>query len=211
MIARFAEGVKLEARPLQDEAALALADLVARHKQLVEMRTAEKLRLQRAAQKRLKQSIVAVIETLDRELAKLDRDLGSLIEASPLWREKDELIQSAPGFGAKLSRVLIADLPELGQISGKEIAALVGPGAVHAAGRAPGAARARSAADGRGSAPRCSSRPWWRHRHDDEAKAFRQRLVDAGKPKIVALVALARKLLVRLNAMLRDNTPWAAA
>lgn len=210
VIAAFAEAVKLEARALPDAAALALADLVKRHKQLVVMRAGEKQNLAKTSNKSLKQSIVAILEALDREIARLERELGGLIQASPMWRAKDELIQTAPGFGPKVSRMIIAALPELGQLSGKEIAALVGLAPFT---RQSGKSRGKSAIGGgrthvRGAlfmaamvAARC----------DPEARAFRQRLIDAGKPKIVALVAVAHKLIVRLNAMMRDGTPWTAA
>ena len=209
VIALFAEAVKLEARVLPDEAAVAFADLVARHKELTGMRTTERLRLQRATSKRLKQSIVPIVEALDRQLAELDRDIGRLIEASPLWRGKDELIQSAPGFGPKISRTMIADLPELGHVSGKEIAALAGLAPFT---RQSGKYRGRSKIGGGRTRVRSALfiAAMVASRCDDEAKAFRQRLADAGKPNMVALVALARKLLVRLNAMLRDGTPWTA-
>lgn len=210
VIALFADATKLEARPLPDAEATAFADLVARHKELTAMRSAEAVRLQRATNKRRKQSIVAVIETLDRELAQLDRDLGKLIETSPPWRAKDELIQTAPGFGPKVSRMMIAELPELGRVSGKEIAALAGLAPFT---RQSGRYKGRSKIGGGRTRVRTAlfMAALVASRWDGEAKAFRQRLVDAGKPKMVALLALARKLLVRLNAMLRDGTPWTAA
>lgn len=209
VIALFADGVKLETRELPDADAVALADLVGRHKQLVDMRTAERLRLRQAAKPRVKQSLVAIIEALDRELAQLDRDLGKLIEASPLWRDKDELIQSAPGFGPKVSRTIIADLPELGRVSGKQIAALAGLAPFT---RQSGKYKGKSKIGGGRARLRAALfiAAMVASQRDAEARAFRQRLADAGKPKMVVLVALARKLIVRLNAMMRDGAPWAA-
>ena len=210
VIARFAEAAKIEPRALPDEAAVVFADLVARRDQLVAMRTAESNRLKQARHKQLKPSIVAVIEVLDREIARLDKDLDERIRASPLWRAKDELMQTAPGVGKVVSRDLIADLPELGQVGAKTIAALVGLAPFT---QQSGRWRGRSAiAGGRSKARRSLfMAALVAGRHDPEMKAFRQRLVDAGKPKIVAIIAVARKLLTRLNAMMRDNTPWAPA
>ena len=126
VIARFAAAVKPPLRPLPDEAAVAFADLVARRRQIVEMLVAERQRAARAAAKALKQSIARLVAALEKELARLDTDLDDRIRASPVWRAKDELLRSAPGVGPAVSRVLIADLPELGRLDRREIAGLVG-------------------------------------------------------------------------------------
>lgn len=210
VIARFAAAVKPPLRPLPDEAAVAFADLVARRRQIVEMLVAERQRAARAAAKALKQSIARLVAALEKELARLDTDLDDRIRASPVWRAKDELLRSAPGVGPAVSRVLIADLPELGRLDRREIAGLVGLAPFT---RQSGQWRGKSFIGGGRSQVRTMlfMAALVAGRFDPEMKAFRQRLLEAGKPKLVAIIAIARKLLTRLNAMLRDATPWQPA
>ena len=210
VIARFAAAVKPPLRALPDEVAVAFADLVARRRQIVEMLVAERQRAARAAQKALKQSIARLVAALEKELARLDTDLDDRIRASPLWRAKDELLRSAPGVGPAVSRVLIADLPELGRLDRREIAGLVGLAPFT---RQSGQWRGKSFIGGGRSTVRTAlfMAALVAGRFDPEMKAFRQRLLDAGKPKLVAVIAIARKLLTRLNAMLRDTKPWQPA
>ena len=210
VIARFAAAVKPPLRALPDEAAVAFADLVARRRQIVEMLVAERQRAARAAAKALKQSIARLVAALEKELARLDTDLDDRIRASPVWRAKDELLRSAPGVGPAVSRVLIADLPELGRLDRREIAGLVGLAPFT---RQSGQWRGKSFIGGGRSQVRTAlyMAALVAGRFDPEMKAFRQRLLEAGKPKLVAVIAIARKLLTRLNAMLRDTTPWQPA
>jgi len=126
VIARFAEATRPEPRPLADAATRLLADLVARRRQIIEMIAAESQREKRIAVPRLRKSIRRVIGMLEKELAGLDADIDDTVRGSPAWREKEDLLASVPGVGVVISHTLIADLPELGTLSRKQIAALVG-------------------------------------------------------------------------------------
>lgn len=207
VIARFVAAVRPPVRPPQDDATAALADLVARRKQIVEMLVAERQRAARATRKAPGKSIGRIVAALEKELERLDHDLDETIRAAPLWRAKDDLLRSAPGVGTTVARVLIADLPELGRLDRREIAALCGLAPFT---RQSGQWRGKSFIGGGRAAVRGAlfMAALTAGRYDPEMKAFRQRLVDAGKPKIVAAIAVARKLLTRLNAMVRDAKPW---
>ena len=126
VIAHFAEATRPKVRPLRDEAAQLLADLVARRRQIVEMIGAERQREKRIVLPRLKKSITRVVKTLEKELTELDDDIGNAMRESPAWREKENLLASVPGIGPVIARTLIAELPELGRLDRKQIAALVG-------------------------------------------------------------------------------------
>ena len=207
MIARFAEATRLEPRPLADEATRFLADLVARRRQIIEMIVAEKNRERRTDVKHVKKSIGRVITALEKELASVDADIDDTIRGSPAWRVKEDLLASVPGVGPITARTLIAELPELGSLDHKSIASLVGL-----------APYTRQSGQWKGKSMIAGGRKSVRSalflaalvaaRHNPTLKAFRQRLVDAGKPKMVAIVAVARKLLTILNAILRDQKPW---
>ena len=207
LLAQFAEAVKPEPRPLADEAAQQLSDLLTRRRQMIEMLVAEKNRLASAATKAVKQRISYHLHFLKEELKSLDADLDQRIRESPIWREKDELLRSVPGVGPAVSRTLLGELPELGTLTGKQIAALVGVAPFN---RDSGAMRGRRQIwGGRGrvrailymgavTAARCNP----------VLRRFYASLLAAKKPAKVALVACMRKLLVILNAMLRDERPW---
>ena len=126
VIAHFAEATKPEPRALPDEATRLLADLVARRRQIVEMMAAEGQRERRLSNKRLKKSIVRLRKALEKELAELDEEIDDQMRGSPVWREKEDLLASVPGIGPIIARTLIAELPELGTLDGKQIAALAG-------------------------------------------------------------------------------------
>ncbi len=207
VLAEFARRVRPEARPLPDEQARRLADLMARRRQLLEMRVAEQNRLPAARDRRLRRGIEEHVAWLDRRLKGLDGELGELIEASPVWRVRDELLRGVPGVGPTVARTLLAGLPELGALTRQQVAALAG---LAPRNRDSGALRGRRTIGG-GRAPvraalymaalaaaRCHPliRPLYR------------RLRAAGKAAKAALVACARKLLTVLNAMLRDNRHW---
>jgi transposase len=210
VIAHFAEATKPEPRPLPDEATRLLADLVARRRQIVEMIGAERQRESRVTVPHLRKSIARLIKVLEKELAGLDADIDDAVRGSPAWRDKEDLLVSVPGVGPTIARTLIAELPELGQLGRKRIAAL--------AGLAP---FARQSGQWRGRSFIGGGRPSVRtalfmgamvaKRHNPILKAFFDRLVRAGKPKMVALIAVARKLLTILNALLRDRRPWQTA
>jgi len=207
VIAHFAEATKPEIRPLPDEETRHLSELVARRRQIVEMIGAEKQREKRAALKRTRRSIARIVTALEKELKDMDGDIGTAVRASPVWREKEDLLASVPGVGAIISRTLIAEMPELGSLDRKEIAALAGLAPYT---RQSGTWRGKSFIGGGRTRVRTAlymgamnAKRW-----NPPLKAFFDRLVAAGKPKKLALIAVARKLLTILNAILRDKTPW---
>jgi transposase len=206
VLAHFAQAIRPEVRPLPDADAQALAALVDRRRQLLEMRTAEKNRLALASP-RVATSLRAHIAWLSKQLDQVDKELGELIEASPLWRAKDDLLQGVPGIGPAVSRVLVSELPELGTLSSKRIASLVGVAPMSRdSGRMSGA---RSIAGGRaGVRSGLYMAILSAVRYNEPIRKFYQKLRDAGKAIKVAQVAAMRKLLVILNAMIRDNRPW---
>ena len=126
VIAHFAEATKPQVRPLPDEATRLLADLVTRRRQIIEMIGAERQREQRVTIPRLKKSISRLLKALEKELASLDDDIDNAIRNSPAWRDKENLLETVPGVGPVIARTLIAELPELGSLGRKEIAALAG-------------------------------------------------------------------------------------
>jgi transposase len=207
VIAHFAEATRPKVRPLRDEAAQLLADLVARRRQIVEMIGAERQREKRIVLPRLKKSITRVVKTLEKELTELDDDIGNAMRESPAWREKENLLASVPGIGPVIARTLIAELPELGRLDRKQIAALAGLAPFT---RQSGQWRGRSFIGGGRKVVRTAlfMGAMVAKRHNPILKAFFDRLVAAGKPKMVALIAVARKLLTILNAILRDKKSW---
>jgi transposase len=210
VIAHFAEATGLEPRPLPDEATRLLADLVARRQQIIAMIVAERQREKRLTLPRLKKSIARLLAALEKELASLNTDIDDAVRGSPAWREKENLLASVPGVGPAISRTLIADLPELGQLSRKQIAALAGLAPFT---RQSGQWRGKSFIGGGRSNVRAAlfMGAMVAKRHNPLLKTFFDRLLAAGKPKMVALIAVARKLLTILNAILRDNRPWQIA
>jgi transposase len=209
VIAHFAEATKPEPRPLPDEATRLLADLVARRRQIVEMIGSERQREKRATA-RIKKSIARLIKALEKELASVNGDIDDAVHGSPAWRDKEDLLASVPGIGPIIARTLIADLPELGRLDRKKIAALAGLAPFT---RQSGQWRGRSFIGGGRSKVRTAlfMGAMTARRHNPILKAFFARLVAAGKPRMVALIAVARKLLTILNAVLRDQKPWQTA
>ncbi len=195
---------------MPDEATRLLADLVARRRQIIEMIGAERQREKRVNAPRLRKSIVRLLKALEKELASVDGDIDDAVRGSPVWREKEDLLASTPGIGPAIARTLIAELPELGQLGRKQIAALSGLAPFT---RQSGQWRGRSFIGGGRSAVRTAlfMGAMVAKRHNPVLKAFFDRLVAAGKPKMVALIAVARKLLTILNAILRDRQPWKIA
>ena len=208
MIARFVEATKPEVRKLPDEATQLLADLVARRRQIIEMIVAERNREKRVTVKRIGKSIARLIAALEKELAEIDAEIDAVRpRIAGEWREKEDLLASVPGVGPITARTLIAELPELGTLDGKRIASL--------AGLAP---FTRQSGQWKGKAMIAGGRATVRSalflaaltaaRHNPVLKAFRDKKVAEGKPKMVAIIAVARKLLTILNAILRDKQPW---
>lgn len=209
LIAHFVEATKPELRALPDEQTQLLADLVQRRRQIVAMIGAESQRAKRAPA-RVKKSITRLLKALEKELASVDADIDDGVRGSPVWREKEDLLQSVPGIGPTIARTLIAELPELGSLDRKEVAALAGLAPFT---RQSGQWRGRSFIGGGRTTVRTAlfMGAMVAKRHNPVLKAFFDKLVAAGKPKMVALIAVARKLVTILNAILRDNKSWQTA
>ena len=205
-LARFAEALKPEIRPLPDAAAQELGALIVRRRQVVQMLTAEKNRRQ-SAPKRLHKDLDRHIAWLEEALRRLDDELQKTIRNSPAWREKDDLLQRVAGIGPKTSAVLIAELPELGRLNRHEIAKLAGVAPMN---RDSGRYRGERHIQGGRAMVRTAlyMATLTAIRCNPVIAAFYQRLRDDGKKSKVALTACMRKLLVRLNAMIRDRVPW---
>jgi transposase len=210
ILARFADTVRPAVRVLPTADAQELDALLTRRRQLLEMLGAERNRLGQvfgSGKKPVKKSLTAHIAFLERELTRADTELDAAIRRSPLWRAQDDLVRSVPGAGPVLSRTLIADLPELGRLSRREIAKLAG---IAPLSRDSGTLRGRRFVQG-GRAPVRAvlyMAALVATRRNPVIKAFYQRLVAAGKPKKLALVACMRKLLTVLNVMVRTSTRW---
>jgi transposase len=210
LIARFAEQVRPVPRPVADEPARALAELVARRRQVVEMIGMEANRRRRARGPKVRRGLERTPAALHATLAGLDRGIDDRIKGSPAWRAAEDLLTSVPGVGPVTARTLIAGLPELGRIDRRGIAALVGVAPVN---RDSGARRGhRAIAGGRAdvrnvlymAAPAAV-------RWNPASRALYARLRGRGRPAKAALVAAMRKLLTILNAILRDRRPWQSA
>ena len=207
MVARFVEATKPDVRPLADEATQLLGDLVARRRQIIEMIVAERNRERRVEVKRIKKSIARLIAALEKELAEIDAEIDASVRGSPVWRDKEDLLRFRSRRGANHRP--------------------------HPHRRTAGARRTQQQANRKPGRPRPVHPPsgQWKGkamiaggrkavrsalflaslaacRHNPVLKAFRQRLVDAGKPKMLVAIAAARKLLTILNAILRDKQPW---
>ena len=209
-IARFAEAVRPEPRPIPSEDARALAELVTRRRQVIEMTVAERNRRRLVAARTVIKSIDRIIAALERQLADLDRDIGARVRQTPAWREKEMLLKSVPGVGDQTARTLIAALPELGALDRRQIAALVGVAPLN---RDSGKWRGkRSIGGGRADVRSVLYMAALTGvRTNPVLKAQYARLRQAGKAPKVAIVAAMRKLLTILNAMVKANTTWAGA
>jgi len=207
VIARFVAATRPAIRPLADAAARLLADLVARRRQIVEMIAAERQRQTRATLDRVRKSLARLIAALEKELAEIDAEIDGHLRGSPAWRAAEDLLVSVPGVGPVTARTLIADLPELGRLDRHKIAALAGL-APHT--RQSGQWSGKRFISGGRASVRTALfiAAQVAKRHNPVLKPFYQRLIAAGKPKMVATIAVARKLLTILNAILRSQTPW---
>ncbi|HZX25024.1 MAG TPA: IS110 family transposase [Woeseiaceae bacterium] len=207
ILCAFTLAVQPPLRELKDEQAELLSSLIARRRQLIEMRTAEKNRLTLGARGKVRKNLKAHIEWLDRHLRDTDRELRQLIERSPAWQEKEDLLTSVPGVGKTTAQMLIAQLPELGRLTHKQIAALVGVAPFN---RDSGTLRGQRTTWGGRDSVRAGlyMATMSAIRANPPIKAFYERLRGRGKPGKVAITACMRKLLTMLNAMLRDHKPW---
>lgn len=206
VLARFAEAVRPAVRPLPDAALLELQALIGRRRQLTEMIVAERNRLS-AASKTVTKRIDAHIRWLEAELGRADKDLDQSIRQSPVWQENEDLLRSVPGIGPVISRTLVAELPELGKLNRKQIAALVGVAPLN---RDSGTLRGRRTIWGGRATVRATlyMAALVASRRNAVIRAFYQRLREAGKAPKLALVACMRKLLTILNAMIKHRTSW---
>jgi transposase len=206
-IAHFAEAVRPAARRLADGEAQALGELVARRRQVIEMIVAEKNRRRLAAQPRVLKAIDRHVDLLQAELSELDREIDGAIRKSPAWQADADLLASVPGIGKATLRTLIAELPELGRLDRRKIAALVGVAPIN---RDSGVWRGRKAIAG-GRAPVRTAlymAALVASRANPVIAPYYQKLRASGKAAKQALTACIRKLLVILNAILRDRKPW---
>lgn len=206
VLSDFGEKLRPQLRTLPDESREELKALLVRRRQLVDMMTAEKNR-QSTAPKRIRRHIQTHIDWLQKQLAEIDEDLAGTIQQSPMWKAKDEILQSTPGIGPTTSTTMLAALPELGSLNRHTIAALVGVAPMN---QDSGKFRGRRAIQvGRHSVRTILFMSTLvATKHNPVIRAFYQRLLAAGKPKMVAITACMRKLLTILNAMLKTNSHW---
>lgn len=207
VLAEFAERMRPPVRPLPDAEAQKMQALLARRGQLVGMRTMERNRLGSASDRTVRRSLEAHLTWLEGQIDATEEDLDAAIEASAVWKAKDELLQSIKGIGPGVARTLLFELPELGRLSREQVAALAGLAPMNRdSGRWSGK---RFISGGRAVVRTAvymathAARKW-----NPALKAFADRLEAAGKPPKVILIAVARKLLVIANAILRDQKPW---
>lgn len=204
VIARFAEAVKLQPKPVPNEQVHELQDLMERRRQLVVMRGAEQSRLARATTQRVRKSLRDAIEWLERQVAKIEADIDDRIQQSPAWREAENLLTSIPGVGPVTARMLLAELPELGRANRQQIAALAGLAPFNRdSGTLRGIRRVRGGRAGVRRALYMAALS--ATRFNPPIKAFYQRLRASGKKAKVALTACSRKLLLMMNAMMREK------
>jgi transposase len=207
LLAHYAQAMRPDPRPLPDAQQQELTDLLARRRQLLAMRTAESNRLPTVSSARVRRNLQDHLRWLDRQLRSLEQDLGRAIQASPVWRQREELLQGTPGVGPVTARTLLAELPELGRLSRQQIAALAGLAPLN---RDSGRRRGYRCIGGGRATVRCAlyMAALTASRCNPVIQKFHSRLRQAGKPAKVALVACAHKLLTILNAMARTGQPW---
>ncbi len=207
VLALFADKVRPESRSLPDARMRALRELVTRRQQLVDMRTMESNRRRMLRSERASTSIELILDTIETEIHNLDREIKKLITKSPIWQKKSDLLKSVPGIGNTTASLLVAALPELGKLNRRQIASLVGLAPMN---RDSGTLRGhRTIIGGRRMVRTALYMPTiCAIRFNPLIKRFYDRLRTAGKPPKVAITACMRKLLILLNAIVRNNTPW---
>ena len=206
VLAQFGRVMNPTPRSIPDECAQQLQALMARRRQILDMITAENNRLS-LSPRPVREDIRKHITWLQRRLKQIDKDLDGAVRNSPIWREKDNLLKSVPGVGPVLSMTLLANLPELGTLNRRKIAALVGVAPFN---RDSGTLRGRRTIWGGRSAVRAVlyMATLSAVRFNPVIRQFHERLKAAGKAPKVALTACMRKLLVILNAVIRNERPW---
>jgi len=209
VIAHFAAATNPPVRPLPDSATQALADLVTRRRQIIQMIVAEGHREKRASV-RARRSIARLLKSLRAELSEIDAEIDESVRGSPIWCEKESLLTSVPGVGSGTARTMLADLPELGTLNRRQIAGLAGLAPFT---RQSGKWCGKSFIGGGRASVRTAlfMAAMTAMRWNPALRTFHHRLRASGKPKMVALIAVARKLLTILNAILRDNKKWQTA
>lgn len=210
VLADFGAMMKPELRALPSEAEEELKDLLARRQQLMQMLVAEKSRLLQAVGKRsqkLRRELKSHVTDLERRLRMTDSDLDDTLRKSPIWREEDDILQSFPGIGRQTSLMLLGELREIGTMSGSQLASLVGLAPMN---RDSGRQRGKRRTGGGRSHVRAAlfMATLAATRHNPVISSYYQRLIKSGKPKMVAVVACMRKILVTLNAMIKTKTRW---
>jgi transposase len=207
VLAHFAEAVRPEPRPMPDELTLEIQALIVRRRQLIDMRTAETNRLETCRVVPVRRNIQKMINMLNKQIEKVDDDIDTTIRNSPAWREREDLLSSVKGVGSTTARTMLTQLPELGRLNRREVAALVGVAPFnHDSGKHRGQ---RSIRGGRSEVRAVLYMATVTAvRHNPQIRTVYERLLAAGKKPKVALIACARKLLTILNAMMRTNQPW---
>lgn len=210
VIARFVEATKPAIRPLPDEQTRLLSDLVARRSQIIQMIVAERQREKRAINRDVRKSLARLIKALEKEINSVDGQIDDALRNSALWRTQEDLLDSVPGVGSVTIRTLLAEVPELGTLDRRQIASLIGLAPFT---RQSGQWRGKSfIAGGRANVRSVLfMAAMTARRCNPVLKTFYERLLAAGKPKMVAMIAVARKLLTILNAIIRDKKPWRQA
>lgn len=207
VIALFAEQTRPEPRPLADEQTRLLGELVARRRQLIEMMTAERNRLSHLSRRSLIKALERHLAMLQKDLSEIEQEIDTTVRGTPIWREREELMTSVPGVGPTLARTILADVPEIGTLDRKQIAALIGVAPFN---RDSGVFKGRRTTWGGRAKVRAAlyMAALVASRYNPTLRSFYQRLLLAGKAKKLALTAVMRKLLTILNAMIRDKSPW---
>lgn len=207
LLADYAANVIPPERPMRDRKGRRMKALVARRHQLLQMRTADYNRREHSRDKDIARSIEAVIKTFDRELAKIEQQLQTLVSASPELNQRVQALISVPGIAETTATMLVTEVPELGQLNRRQIAALIGVAPVN---RDSGSFRGKRMTGGgrRNVRARLFMPTLVACHHNPVMKAFYQRLLEQGKSKMTALVAAMRKMLTILNTMLAKNESW---
>ena len=207
IIARFAEATRPQPKPTPSSDSLKLKELVARRRQLIEMRTADRCRLDQVHSPDVRKDLDAHVKWLDKRIGRIEKELADLIRNRPVWREKDDLLRSVKGVGATVSRTLLAELPELGRANRREIGKLAGVAPLN---RDSGKMRGRRTIWGGRAAVRAALYMGTLSaiRHNPVIASLYQRLLAAGKDPKLALTACVRKLLTILNIILKTGVPW---